>query len=126
MISVYHVLLNKSAIDITRSDFYRVNVTALSVNALSFTFRITYIGIFKNPYDQLDLPRVYSMVFTQLHYLVIYNILTFCTLVSITIVNFHLDGIFDALTIRMLMTHCFVYIRSQKKWIRTTLFLYIT
>ena len=47
MISVYHVLLNKPAIDITHLDFYRVNVMALSVNALSFTYRITYIGIFK-------------------------------------------------------------------------------
>ena len=115
MIYVYHVLLHKSAIDITHSDFYRVNVTALSVNALSFTFRITYIGIFKNPYDQLDLPRVYSMVFTQLHYLVIYHILSFCTLVSITIIKFNLDGFSDAVPVQILMTHCFHSIHYWNK-----------
>ena len=38
MISVYHVLLNKFAIDIARFAFYYVNVTYLSVNVIYCPF----------------------------------------------------------------------------------------
>ena len=36
------------------------------------------------------------MIFTQIPQLVIYYILTFCTLVSITIISFMQDGVSDA------------------------------
>ena len=83
------------------------------------------MAFFLNPYDRLDLPRVYSMVFTQIHYLVIYHILSFCTLVSITIINLHLDGFSDSVPVQILTTHCFHSIHYWKKYIRITLILYI-
>ena len=55
------------------------------------------------------------MLFTQISQLVIYHILTFVALVSITIVNLHLDGVSYAVSVKILINRGLCSIRSWKE-----------
>ena len=115
MISVCCVLLNNLAIDIACLSLYCVNVTTLSVKVISLPFYDNVYRVFKDPYDILDIQRVSYMLFIQLPYMVIYHMLIFCTLVSITIINFFLDDVSNVVPVQILTNNLFHYIYSWKK-----------
>ena len=120
-----NILLNNFSIDIACLSLYCVNATALSFKVLSLTFDDKFYRYFQNTYYILDIPRVCSMEFIHIPQLVLYHISNFCTLENIAIINFHSDGVCDALRVKILTTYCFHSIHYWKKEIRIILIIYI-
>ena len=97
----------------------------LSVEVISLPIYNNVYRYFKDTYNLLDSQRFCSMVFLKIPYLEIYHILKFCTLVSITVITIFLDGVYDAVPVKMLTTNSFRSIYSWKKDIHIILISYI-
>ena len=125
MISAHPVFLN--IFDIARFSFYSVNVTALSVNVIYFTFLVNLYWDLWNPYDLLDIPRV---LIHGIYWATIAGILpylNFCMLVSIKIIYFHSGMRFWCHTsTKYLRIIVFVPSIPRRKEICITFILYIT